>query len=218
MEQVAFDEHEDRVGNLVDRLQWLVLCDEPVWKEPTDSQQKGLLRRLALIETELCDVSNAPEALEPGPELDCCLLKQHEEQISGLKSELAAVLHNIITLKEDNSSLTERRSAISKIIFSTRLQIQRLLQMPSQASYPEVIKLPKIDVATFKRDITKWQTFWEQSNNYNLVHSKLQLSDPVKLSYLQQALKDGPAIHVIEGLSGTVRNYHEDIKRYGSTS
>ena len=59
LEQAAFDEHEDRVGNLGDRLQQLVLQDKPVGKKPTDPQQKGLHRHLALTETELCDVSNA---------------------------------------------------------------------------------------------------------------------------------------------------------------
>ena len=43
------------------------------------------------------------------------------------------------------------------------------------------------------------------------VQSKPQLSDPVKLAYLQQALKDGPARHVIEGLSETASNYREPI-------
>ena len=84
MEQAAFDEHEDRVGNLGDRLQRLVLQDEPVRREPRDSQQKGLHRHLVLIETEVCAVSNTVEAMEPGPELDHCLLEQHEEQISSL--------------------------------------------------------------------------------------------------------------------------------------
>ena len=39
MEQAAFDDHKDRVGNLGDRLQQLVLQDKPVRKEPTDPQQ-----------------------------------------------------------------------------------------------------------------------------------------------------------------------------------
>ena len=58
--------------NLGDCLQQLVLQDEPVQKEPTDPQQKGLHRHLALIETDLHDVSNAVEAMEPGPEMDRC--------------------------------------------------------------------------------------------------------------------------------------------------
>ena len=97
MEQATFDDHKYKVGYLGDRLQ-LVLQDEPGRKESRDPQQKGLHRCLPLIETELRDVSNAVEAIIPGPELDHCLLEQHQEQISGVKSEVADVLHNIPTL------------------------------------------------------------------------------------------------------------------------
>ena len=126
MVQSAFDDHEDTVGILGDRLQ-LVLQDEPVWKAPTDPQQRGLHRHLTFIEIELCDVSKAVEALKPGPELDCCLFEQQEEQISSLKNELADVSHNIATLDKDETGLEDRRSAISKAIFNTRLQIRWLL-------------------------------------------------------------------------------------------
>ena len=173
---------EDRVGSLEDRLQQLVLQDEPAQKEPTDPQQRGLYRRLTLIETELCDDSNAIQAMQPGPELDCCRLEQHEEQICGLKSELADVSHNMATLDKDDTGLADRKSAILKAIFNMHLQIRRLLQMFAPASLQEVIKLLKSNVSTFKGDIMEWRTFWEQFND--LVHSKPQLSDPVKLAYL----------------------------------
>ena len=39
-----------------------------------------------------------------------------------------------------------------------------------------------------------------------------QLSDPEKLAYLRQALKDGPAKHVIEELSGSGNDYAEAIE------
>ena len=45
-----------------------------------------------------------------------------------------------------------------------------------------------------------WRSFWEQ---YEVsIHSREQLSDPEMLAYLRQALKDGPAKRVIEGLWG----------------
>ena len=162
-----------------------------------------------LTETELHDVANAVDAMEPGPELDCCLLEQREEQISGLKSELADVSHNIVALDKNDISLADRRSAISKAIFRTCLQFRRLLQTPAQASHQEVIKFPKIDVPTFKGDTLEWQTLWEQFDDS--VHSKPQLFDPIKLAYHRQVLKEGPARHVIEGLSGTANNYCEAV-------
>ena len=91
MEQAIFDECKDRIGEFGDCLQQLVLQDEPTQKEPTDLLQKGLHGCLTFIETELRDIANAVEAMERGPELDCCLLEQHDEQNSGLKSELIDV-------------------------------------------------------------------------------------------------------------------------------
>ena len=58
----------------------MVLQDEPARKEPIGPQQKGVHRRLVLTEAELCDVSNDVEAIKPGPELDHCLLEQHQEK------------------------------------------------------------------------------------------------------------------------------------------
>ena len=61
--------------------------------------------------------------MDPGPELDRCLVEHHKEQISGLKNEVTEVSHNIVTTHEDNSGRADKRSAISKAIFSTHLQI-----------------------------------------------------------------------------------------------
>ena len=90
------------------------------------------------------------------------------------------------------------------------LQIRRLLQAPAPAPLLEAIKLIKIKVSTFKGDIVGWRTFWEQFNDS--VHSKLQLSSPVKLAYHREALKDDPVRHAIECLSGMESSYRETIK------
>ena len=71
------------------------------------------------------------------------------------------------------------------------------------------VKLPKIDVPTFKGNIMEWQSFWEQFDVS--VHSRSQLIDPERLAYLRQALKDGPAKCVIEGLSGSGSSYRKVI-------
>ena len=135
--------------------------------------------------------------------MDRCLLDQHEEQISGLKSELTDVSCNIATLKEDETSLKDRRSAISKTIFNTCLQIRRLLSdraaPPSTKEAKSGIKLPKMNVPTFDGNILKWNTFWQQFDM--AIHSKAQLKDAEKLAYLRDALKDCPVRNIIEGLS-----------------
>ena len=69
---------------------------------------------------------------------------------------------------------------------------------------------------TFDGDIMNWRRFWEQ---YEVsIHSRTHLTDPEKLAYLRQSLKNGPARHVIEGLSGSGNDYAEAVeclqKRY----
>ena len=116
----------------------------------------------------------------------------------------------------DVSKLSDHEATVSKVIFDVGLKIRRLLHTPVPVVHRDGIKLPKIDVPTFDGDIMDWRRFWEQ---YEIsIHSRTQLTDTEKLAYLRQALKNGPARNVIEGLSGTGSNYAEAIeclkKRY----
>ena len=61
----------------------------------------------------------------------------------------------------------------------------------------------------FDNKVLNWNSFWQQ---FNLaIHSKIQLEVAEKLAYLRDALKDGPAGHVIEGLSQDADYYMEAI-------
>ena len=71
------------------------------------------------------------------------------------------------------------------------------------------IHLPKISVSTFDGYILQWQSFWEQFELY--VHDRTKLSDVIKLAYLRDALKDGPALNIIEGLAQTADNYNKAV-------
>ena len=55
-----------------------------------------------------------------------------------------------------------------------------------------------------------WSSFWEQFEVS--IHKKENLEDVEKLAYLRDALKDGSAKLVIQGLSQTEGNYSEAIK------
>ena len=55
-----------------------------------------------------------------------------------------------------------------------------------------------------------WVSFWEQFEI--AVHTKEGLRDVEKLAYLKDAVKDGPAKHVIEGLSRTADSYTKAIE------
>ena len=69
--------------------------------------------------------------------------------------------------------------------------------------------MPKISFPSFDGNFLNWNTFWEQFEI--AIHSKEQLTDAEKLSYLKDSLKSGPARHVIEGLTQTSGNYAEAI-------
>ena len=70
--------------------------------------------------------------------------------------------------------------------------------------------LPWIEVPTFDGNILNWWTFWEQFKS--TVHTKTQLTDSDKLTYLRDVLKDGPARYVVSGLTQTFESYGEAIK------
>ena len=71
------------------------------------------------------------------------------------------------------------------------------------------VKLPKISIPLFDGNILNWGNFWEQFEV--AIHSREQLMDAEKLVYLKDCLKEGPARHVIGGLSQTSENYKEAI-------
>ena len=72
------------------------------------------------------------------------------------------------------------------------------------------VKLPKLEIPSFNGDLLNWRSFWEQFSIS--VHEKTNLSNTEKLVYLHQALKDGTAKHLIEGLSDMGDCYPEAIE------
>ena len=78
------------------------------------------------------------------------------------------------------------------------------------------VRLPKIEVPTFDANVLGWNLFWEQFEVS--IHSKIHISDAEKFAYLRQAVKDGPARHVIKGLAHSASNYANAVeclhKRY----
>ena len=72
------------------------------------------------------------------------------------------------------------------------------------------LKQPKVTVPTFDGKVLNWNNFWEQFDA--TIHSKTGLGDTAKLMYLQDALKDGPARFIIQGLTRKSESYEEAIK------
>ena len=108
---------------------------------------------------------------------------------------------SVLSIDGDTTSLTKHEARLSQVIFDTRLQIRWLLQAPAPAVHIEVIKLLKINVPTFVKDIVNQRSFWER---YEVcILSRKQLLNPEKLAYIWHLLKKGPAQVVVEELSGS---------------
>ena len=79
------------------------------------------------------------------------------------------------------------------------------------------MKLPKLTIRPFNRELTAWTTFWDSFEA--AVHKNGELSDVDKFNYLRSLLKH-TAHEAISGLSLTSANYGEAIsilnKRFGS--
>ena len=83
---------------------------------------------------------------------------------------------------------------------------------PKIAEMPMIsgINLPRIDIPTSDGNILNWRLFWEQFQA--AVHDKPHLGEIDKLTYLHDALRNGPARNIIQGLTESAESYQEAIK------
>ncbi len=209
-EQAALDEHDDRVADLTIRVRQLVCGSEPS-HDSEPSASRCLAKRMDHIRNELQHVLSTVDSAGSGAHADPCLLLQCEEQLAGIKTELANVSSGVLSLDGDHPGLSEQQAKLSKGLFDLGLKIKRL-RMEKTSSPPAHkvgVKLPQLDVPTFDGNVTHWRSFWEQF--VIAVHDRATLSKTEKLTYLRHALKEGSAKHVIEGLSGSSDQYDEAI-------
>ena len=132
-------------------------------------------------------------------------------------SELADVSHDYLLLDGGCEGLLEQGSSIKEALIAVDLEVKRLLL--EQTSSPKFsgirhatngVKLLKISVPAFEGNIMNRSSFWKQFEVS--IHQKKNLENIEKLAYLRDALKDGSAKLVIQGLSQTAGNYAEAIK------
>ena len=84
-------------------------------------------------------------------------------------------------------------------------EVPKPLEVHSQPA----IQLPKNNIPNFDGDILNWVTFWEHFEI--AIHSNKRLHDVQMLPYLRDAVKTGPAKHVIKGLSHSAGSYEQAI-------
>ena len=72
------------------------------------------------------------------------------------------------------------------------------------------LNCPKLSIPKFNGDVLNWRTFWEQFQVW--IENRDQLSDAEKLAYLKDALKDGFAECIIQGLTQIAGTYDKVFK------
>lgn len=149
---------------------------------------------------------------------DAHLVHLFQEELTEFKRELSDVRNAVLTITTDESdSLNVSLKEQEKELFSLSATIKKLLygaSFSTESTTPTTesrgIRLPKIEVATFNGELLNWQTFWEQFDVS--VHSRKDISDAEKLTYLRYSLKNGSAKSVIESLSQAGEQYPEAIE------
>jgi hypothetical protein len=218
-EQDILDQHEDIVSTSSLRINEIITrtaLDRSFTPPPAGAMlpdvQKTATRRLSRLEYNIKNTEH-----ELGDILDDhddhSLLEQYAEQLSDYKSQLAAVHEDLILLDNDNDhDLVKQLVVLERLQFECSHRVKRLSTNIKSAVAMEGtgVRLPKLDVPTFDGDVLHWSQFWEQFKIS--VHDRPHLSDAEKLVYLQQAIKEGSAESVIEGLSRSGENYKEAIE------
>ena len=213
-EQEVLDEHDDRIALLSTRIECLInrLSTSPRSTTPALTDSRGVTsRRLCQLERRLSTVS---DTLSTDP-TDECTVRQLEEEIADLKSELRSITPEFASLDlPDDNELMKLEKSMREHMYRCSLKAKRLLSAKPATvatSTTDVlgVKLPKIDVPRFNGNILSWRSFWEQFDV--AIHSRTSLSKAEKLAYLQSSLKDGSARSVIDGLSQSGDHYDEAV-------
>ena len=80
-----------------------------------------LHRRLHNLESSLRSVSLSIEPLTPGPDLDACLVRQLEKQVSRINAENSDLTRDILSLEHEDHNLFDLGSAFAKTLFDLSL-------------------------------------------------------------------------------------------------
>ena len=125
-----------------------------------------LHRRFNDVESNLHLVKEEVTPLTPSPSLDSCLLLQLEEQVGSIRTDLSDITGDILSSKNEDDDLVDKKDRLRKALFELSLQIKHLLHdqpsSPSMLESESRVKLLKIDVPTFNGNILHWNRFCKQ--------------------------------------------------------
>ena len=215
-EQDILDNHDDIVAALVLRIQNIITHTPSTVHSPMSfgstihDALKVSAHQLSRLELGLNGTDDGLDALS-GDDVDFSLLEQYVEQLADHKRELFTIHEELISLDLDNDhELVLKHIALEKLQFKCSHRVKKLTSSSLvHVADGKGVRLPKLEVPTFDGDVLHWSQFWEQFKIS--IHDRPQLSDSEKLVYLQQAVKNGSAKPVIEGLSRSGENEKEAI-------
>ena len=223
-EERVFDQHGSRVMELQERLEELGVAEDSVSSAAASDPSDNLMKRLRFLEEKKDAIIALRSSLPIEPVAQTRLrLQKYQEDIGALKVRIAGLEDEILSSTiEDTSPLTDKATAIENDLSNEDLEVRRLLlkiedgHKPSETHKEPVIELPRISAPTFDGNILNWVAFWEQFEV--AIHSNDRLHDAQKFVYLREAVKDGSANQVIQGISHSAGSYKEAVeslrKRY----
>ena len=149
--------------------------------------------------------------------MDICTLHEQEESIEDSKLELRKISPDLLSV-EDGGELEDRVAMLERLLWVLNTDVKCLarrkeVKPPLPASGllgMSGLQLPRIEVATFDGNILNWRIIWEQFAS--TVHTKTELSNSDKLTYLRDALKDSPARYVVSALTQMAESSGKAIK------
>ena len=174
-----------------------------------------------LVDRQLESMENSVAEIRKGvddPSVDRYALINYIDEIGSLKAKLQGIQERILSL-DDYTRREDLASRIERDLFDLRVIVTRKTDDPKKKESTgdtaglatmSGVNLPRIEVPTFDGNILNWRIFWEQFDS--AIHSKPQLTNSDKLTYLRDALKSGPAKSVISGLTQTSASYDEAVK------
>ena len=151
------------------------------------------------------------------PDLDIPVLMSCLHKIGTVEGEIQELRKKIFSL-DDVGERLGKASSLEGELLELRVAISRKTETKKETAAETIgmpmtmggVNLPRIEVPKFDGNILNWQPFWEQFRA--AVHDKTCLGDIDKLTYLQDAIKGGPAMYVIRGLTQTAESYAEAVK------
>ena len=187
-------------------------------QQPDDSTQATMSGRLVDRQMELIDgsVKTSKRVLDDPKIVDQHTLSNYMDKVKSLESELQGLKKEILSLNDYRGHIG-RVSDIKDAIFNIKVVISRLTETKKEYKR-EMVKRPlisgtnlqRIEIPTFDGNIFNWRLFWEQIQA--AVQDKPHLEEVDNLTYLRDALKDGPARNVVQGLTQTAESYQEAIR------